>query len=299
MIRRYFSSFFPSAQSDKSQVAVATGSLLFGLIAVLLASAFMQSEPRQEGLLQDAARIFKVNKWIDKPGDERLPSSKTPGLLAPTLATGMPEVEAAARIMIWPEEVTLGNMNRSIITKRWSFADPAFLHVFEPEFLRGNPSTALNSPGQVILTEAIAKKLFGSSNVVGQTLIGLGGKIYTVSGVVRNPTRQSAVQFDLLASWSSTEKSSGFHDFRFMNNWIGHTVETFILLRIADQELKAENRLSQVIQSQTPGQPGQYAFFLQPLAEPGNKSGVVGTSAMGKFSSQLLAPLSGNLLMKM
>lgn len=296
-MRRFFSSLFPTVHADKSQTVAATGSLLFGLVAVLLASAFIQSKPAQEGLLEDAARIFKVSKWIDKPGDERLPSAKTPGLLASVLASEMPEVEAAARVMIWPEEVTVGNMNRSITTKRWSFADPAFLQVFKPEFLKGSAATALNTPGQVILTESVAKRLFGSIHIVGQTLMGLGGKMYTVSGVVRNPNRQSAVQFDLLASWASTEKSSGFHDFRFMNNWIGQTVETYLLLRNADQESLAEHRLGSVIRNQAPGQAGEYAFFLQPVSDQGNKSGAVGTATIGKFSSRFLTPLSGSLLM--
>lgn len=279
------------------QVAAASGSLLFGLVAVLLASAFMQSEPWQDALPRDADRIFKVNKWIEKPGEERLPSVKTPGLMAPALSTGMPEIEAAARIMAWPEAVTLGNIHRNFTTKRWSFADPAFLQVFAPEFIQGNAAAALNKPGQLVLTETVARKIFGSVQVVGQTLMGLGGKIYTVSGVVRNPTPQSVVQFDVLASWASTEKDSGFHDFRFMNNWIGQTVETYLLLRNADQQAATESRLGSVIQKQTPGQPGQYAFFLQPVNEPGQKSGAIGTSALGKFSGDLLAPLSGTLLM--
>lgn len=297
MIRRFFSSVFSSIQADKMQVAAASGSLLFGLVAVVLASAFMQSEPWQDALPKDADRIFKVNKWIEKPGEERLPSVKTPGLMAPVLAAGMPEVEAAARIMVWPEAVTLSNMGRNFTTKRWSFADPAFLRVFEPEFIQGNAAAALNKPGQMVLTETVARKLFGSVQVVGQSLMGLGGKIYTVSGVVKNPSAQSAVHFDVLASWASTENNSGFHDFRFMNNWIGQTVETYLLLRDSGQQAATESRLGSVIQKETPGQPGQYAFFLQPVVQPGQKSGAVGTSALGKFSSHLLAPLSGTMLM--
>lgn len=296
-MRRYFSSLLPTVQPDKIQTVATAGSLFLGLVAVLIASAFMQSEPVQAGLLEDAARIFKVNKWIEKPGDERLPSAKTAGLLAPVLASEMPEVEAAGRVMIWPEEITIGNMNRSMATKRWSFADPAFLRVFKPEFIQGNASTALKAPGQVILTEAVAKKLFGAINIIGQSLMGLGGKMYTVSGVIRNPSRQSAVQFDLLASWSSTEKNSGFHDFRFMNNWIGQIVETYLLLRNADQESLAENRLGRVIRNQAPGQAGEYTFFLQPVSDEDTKSGAVGTSAIGKFSSHIFTPLSGSMLM--
>lgn len=290
MIRRFFPPMFPCT---KVQVTATAGSLIFGLLAVVLTSAFMRYDLRLGALPEGADRIFKVNKWIEKPGEQRMPSVKTPGLMAPALASDLPEIEAAGRVMMWPEAVTLGNMDRNTTVKRWAFADPAFLRVFKPEFIQGNAASALDKPGQVVLTESLAKKLFGKTQIVGQSLMGLGGKIYRVSGVVRNPGPQSAVQFDALASWCSTEKDSGFHDFRFMNNWIGQTVETYLLLREGNQSPVVEQRLSQVLQAKAPGQPGQYGFFLKPVAEPRSQTGA---PVSGKFSNLPFLPLSGNLL---
>ncbi len=284
MIRPLFS-LLPIFLSTEKKHAMATfGSVALGLASVLVASAFIQIEINLVSLPKHADRIFQVNKWLEKPDGERLSSNKTAGLLAPALINQLPEVEAIARIMPWTEEVFLRNANRGITTKAWSFADPAFLKVFDVPFIKGDATTALNKPGQVVLTESMARHLFGSTDIIGKSMVGLGGKTYRVSGVVRNPEKQSKVQYAALASWASTEPTSGVHNFRFMNNWIGQTVETYILLHHAEEAHAAENHLLEVLREAAPGQAGEYPFFLHPLVSPAQKSGAVGPSVNGKFS---------------
>lgn len=293
MIRRNSSTKFQYAPTDKIQAFAATGSLLLGVALVFLASAFMQNTPPDAQANKATDRIFQVGKWLDKPDGERLPSTKTAGLLAPVLAAQVPGIAEVARVMSWPEEVTLGDFDHQVTTKQWVFTDPAFFRVFDIEFIAGDANTALSRPGQLVLTEKIAKKIFGTTDVVGKSLIGLGGKPYQVSGVIRNPTRESAVPCDLLASWSSTEGGSGIHDFRFMNNWIGQTVETYVLLRDAGAVSAVESQLSNVLRQEISGQPGQYPFFLQALPGSGAKSGAVGMTAKSRLSSNLVVPGTG------
>lgn len=295
MIRRFISLLPTVLSTDKKQAMAAFGSLVLGLAVVLVASAFIQIEINPVSLPKHADRIFQVNKWLEKPDGERLPSNKTAGLLAPALVDQLPEVEAVARIMTWTEDVYLRNADRGISTKAWSFADPAFLKVFDVPFIKGDATTALNKPGQVVLTESMARHLFGSTDIIGKSMVGLGGKTYRVSGVVRNTDKQSKVQFAALASWASTEPSSGVHNFRFMNNWIGQTVETYILLHHAEEAHAAENHLQEVLREAAPGQAGEYPFFLHPLVPPTQKSGAVGASVNGKFSDVLLG--SGSLFL--
>ena len=275
MIRRIFSSMFSSPLGTRRQAAGAAGSLLFGMVSVLIASAFLPKNASSGILPNHADRILKVGKWIDKPGGEHLPSTKTSGLLAPVLAAEIPEVELAARVMAWPEPVLLTNFNQSVSVKRWSFADPGILQLFDVAFVYGDARTALNAPGQVVLTEAMAGKLFGSANPVGKPVLGLGGKTYTVGGVVRNPAPQSMLPFEVLASWSSTVSPSGLHDFRFMNNWAGQTAETYLLLQRPEQALRVEERLPQVIEQHVPGTAGSFNYFVQPLLEAGSSTGAL------------------------
>lgn len=293
MLRSFFSVLSPSSRStEQTQVFSAVGSLLLGAFFVLLASAFIRKEPCASNWPGPSDRLFRVGHWIDKPGNERLPVDKTAGRLAPAVLDQLPEIEATGRMMLWPEAVPLSNWNGSVSCKRWAFADPAIPALFEAEWLQGDAATALSAPGQVVLTESMAKKLFGTTNAVGKTMLGLGGKTYTVSGVIRNPVPQSAVQYDLLASWSSTTENSGLHDFRFMNNWTSHAVETYVLLHRAEEAAEVERKIATGLHKAT-AQAGAYDFFLEPVAEPQNKSGAVGRTDGTKFSENYFAPHPG------
>ena len=272
MIRRFVHLLAPSLPTRSNQFALLVASLVFGLVYVLLASAFLLGPSSAKHLPGKADRIFQVQKWVEKADGERLASGKTAGLMAAVLASNLPEVESSARLMGWPEEVTLSGANRSIPVKHWAFADPGFLSLFELEFVRGHAQAALSIPGQVVLTELVALKLFGTLDVLGKPVLGLGGKTYTVSGVVRNPSARSKQVYDVLASWSSTTTQSRYHDFRFMNNWTGQTVETYLLLRTVAAATAVETRISELTGKQIPG---KCDFFLQPLLEFTAKTGGV------------------------
>lgn len=276
MIRRSISSLLQTIRPDKLQTAFAATSLLLGLAFVLVASAFVRTGEHLSLIPSHADRIYQISKWIDKPGDERLPSTRTSGLLAPALQGKMPEAEAIARFMNWPEAVELNRGDREVSARQWAFADPGFVRIFEPEFIQGDPQTALLQPGRVVLTETMAKQLFGSTDAVGKCFTGLGGQEYTVSGVIRNLPKASLVQFDILASWASTLEGSGLHQFRFMNNPTGQTVETYVLLHQAEQATYASKRLSEVLRRELAGQPGQYDYYLKPVSGQSSKSGDLG-----------------------
>jgi len=298
MIRSFFKLRFSFHSPATVQALSIAGGLVIGLVFTLIASAFMGGQGSEQGFLPAPAnRIFRVGIWIEKPGAEHLPFRKTAGQLAPLLVAQMPEMEATARIMTWPERVAVTNFNRNLSTNRWCFADPAIAEIFGLSFMRGDAANALARPGQVVLTESVSKKLFGTVESLGRTLMGLGGKIYTVSGVVRTPLQRAPLQFDVLASWCSTLENSGLHHFRFMNNWTANTVETYVRLRRAEDAPLAGNRISGALRDKIPGQAGQYSFFLEPIAEPAPKIGTTGTGGTEKFSGNLYTARPGMVLL--
>ncbi len=51
--------------------------------------------------------------------------------------------------------------------------DPDFLTMFQFPFIKGNINTALNNPGNIVVTKKLAKKLFGNEDAMGKTDQGL------------------------------------------------------------------------------------------------------------------------------
>ena len=80
--------------------------------------------------------------------------------------------------------------------------DSSFLHMFTFRLLQGSQQEALAAPYSVVLTHRTAKKYFGTKNPIGETItsrVSWGKKeLWTVTGVVEDPPRNSKLQFDLL-----------------------------------------------------------------------------------------------------
>ena len=79
-----------------------------------------------------------------------------------------PEIEKTTRLLstFLDDEVLLRytsseNKIKSFYESKAFLADSTFFQLFSYNFKEGNPLTALSNPNSVVLSEEIAKKLFG------------------------------------------------------------------------------------------------------------------------------------------
>lgn len=101
--------------------------------------------------------------------------------------------------------------------------DPEFLDIFDLPFIAGDPATALIQPDRVVLSEASALRLFGSTDVLGKTVT-LGGDLIdaTVAGVIGSipqpshmgDTASAMLQLELMASLPLYERLEAARDAR-------------------------------------------------------------------------------------
>jgi len=285
--------FFHILFRQNHQAVQVVGSLLLGLALVFVAAAFIQKD---EAAAKQPERVFRVCKWITGPDGAREQSVKTAGLLAPELSRQLAgTIDYAARYMKWPEQVGVTNFQQLAPTEKWAFADPAIVQLFKFNTLRGDAQAALNKPGQLILTDRFAKKLFGSANPVGKNLMGLGGKTYTVAAVVEHPAGHSAIQFDVLASWASTVEGSGVHAFPFLHNWTAQLAETFVRLDDVKQLDQVQQALREVTRN-TPHPAGCTDIFLQALNGSSSKTGAMEHAEQDRFGARVSTPGSRMVL---
>lgn len=81
-----------------------------------------------------------------------------------------------------------------------AFTDPAFFKVFSYPLKYGDPSTALSSLNNVVISEKAALKYFGKENAIGKImqLSNMNNTLFTVTGVAKDFPANSSFQFDLL-----------------------------------------------------------------------------------------------------
>lgn len=104
------------------------------------------------------------------------------------------------------------------MTGFWSGS--SFFELFSFELLQGNPATALAAPNSMVITQKMARKLFGEADPMGQVVLRNGETPYTVTGVMRDIPYYSHLQFEALGSLitleQQQEQTSSFYSYRSM-----------------------------------------------------------------------------------
>ena len=89
--------------------------------------------------------------------------------------------------------------------------EPSFLKIFDFKILAGNKNNLLTEPNEMVLTESTAKKLFGTENPVGEIIkTDRQWGDFKVSGIMKDPPKNSHLQFSMLISMKSLSKFKGF-----------------------------------------------------------------------------------------
>lgn len=81
------------------------------------------------------------------------------------------------------------------------FTDPAFLTTFSFPLVAGDANTALNDPRSVVLTETLAKKIFGDVDPMGKQINLTAGE-YQVSGIMKDYPPNTHLSFQAIAPYA-------------------------------------------------------------------------------------------------
>lgn len=79
------------------------------------------------------------------------------------------------------------------------FADSNLFEFFGIRLLKGTPERVLSQAGSIVVSEAMAKKYFGTEEAVGKVVSLNDTSLYTVTGVFQELPHSSHLNFDLVA----------------------------------------------------------------------------------------------------
>ena len=152
-------------------------------------------------------RVFRVLVRDQFPPGWDVPNPEyyTDGVmvaLGPTLKEQLPEVEEAVRFMGGSRNL-LRVGAKDGIHEEIIWAEAGVLDVFSLPLLRGDPKTALARPYTMVLTEALARRLFGESDPIGQVVRYNEDFECEITGIVGQPPSSSLLQFSALVSFAT------------------------------------------------------------------------------------------------
>ncbi|QHT69220.1 FtsX-like permease family protein [Rhodocytophaga rosea] len=200
--------------------------LAIATTAFLLIMYYVQFEYSYEGFNAKADHIYRVTLDLYKGAEYVATDSETYPALAPALKTQMPEVADYVRVQ-HVGECEAGVKEKSILVERVYAADASLFSMFSFSFLKGNPTEALRQPMQAVLTETVARKIFGSTDVVGKVFhVKPLTENVTVAGVIQDIPENTHLKLDIILSLITLEKLG-----RDMNSWNSNNNYTYVELK--------------------------------------------------------------------
>lgn len=199
--------------------------LTIGLTACFFIFLYVHFELSYDKFHSKGDRIYRVICDIKTPS-EMIKSGSTPWTFGPNMQHDFPEVEAFTRLNRANLLVKKGNL--SFQEEHSMFADSSIFRVFDFKLIYGNPATALRDVNAVVLSKTAAKKYFGNTDPVGQT-VQLTGELVpvTVTGVMEDMPQNSLIKADMLVSMSFLVSRNP----RLDDSWGNFGATTFLLLK--------------------------------------------------------------------
>lgn len=161
------------------------------------------------------ANEFSTDKFHQNRDDIYLVSVgeyySTPALLLKSTGLNIPGLEGKLRMWHSYQTTKIGNDKIKFET---IFADSTFLTFFDFKLLFGDKSQVLKNKGQIVLTETLALKLFGTTNVIGRTFemgrpTSSKGSSYVISGILEDVPNNSSMKFEAITNFYGLENIFG------------------------------------------------------------------------------------------
>ena len=278
MFKNYFTTAVRNTTKHKAYSAVNLAGLTLGLACSMLIFQYVTIEKGADSFHENIDKIYRVALQEELNGQAKEPFSRIFRGVGDVLMDEIPEVENLTRTYshFFQQGPTIGYIvndetRHTFRDIRSLLVDTTFLSVFSFPLLAGDPATALQQPGAILVTETMAQKLFGDEDPMGKVVHYTLGSItndFIIAGILKDAPDNSHIQFDvvipqdILLSLMPEERLS-----RFV--WRQRNYTTYISVRENADIEKMENiltdRLNRHINSNIDRNAITYKAVLQPM----------------------------------
>lgn len=187
MLQNYLKIAFRNLMRAKGYVFINISGLAVGIAACTLIILWIQNELQYDRFYSKTDRLYQVYNKDIFSGTPSVWGS-TPRPLAPTLKQNYPEVEETSRVR---QTGLLLTVNDTKLNAGGAFVDPGFLKLFDFTLKAGNVESVLAGNNNIVITESLAEKLFGTKLAVGKVVQIENKENFVVTGVLEDLPKNS------------------------------------------------------------------------------------------------------------
>ncbi len=274
MLKNYITLAYRHIKRKKGFAFINIAGMGISLTVVLVILQYVVQEYSYDDFHENSERIYRVVATKTLQDRAVFTSPGCPSALTPEVAAQLPELESYVRIdRIDYTNISLTNTEpatpRQIYQNQFYVADSSFFDFFSFELARGDKKNALKGPESIVLTETVARKLFGNENPIGKTVElsnNWGVFPMLVKGVMKDIPFNSHFSPQAIVSTQFYTKA-GFR----INDWTYGVLHSYIVLSNTGAAEKATAAFNAVYQQFRPTevvtQGVNFTFELQKLED--------------------------------
>jgi putative ABC transport system permease protein len=224
MYKNYFKVSFRSLLNNKGYSLINVGGLAIGMAIAILIGLWVHDELSFDRNHKNYDRIVQVMQHQTQDGNTTS-QMNIPMPLGPALRSEYGSDFKILSMATWTSEHILTFGDKSI-NQFGNFAEPGFPYLFSLEMLKGD-GASLKDPTSVLLSESVAKALFGTDDPMNKD-IRIDGKLdVKVTGVYKNLPYNSTFQnLAFIAPWEMYVNSDPWLK-KSVDRWSNNSFQLF------------------------------------------------------------------------
>jgi putative ABC transport system permease protein len=264
MIKNYLKIAYRLFKKHKGYSLINVAGLAVGMACCILILLWVQDELSYDRYHENTERVYRIT-YAEEIGGAYNHYTLSPFVATAVFHEEVPEIEAYTRLWKWNGLIKYGQ--RKFEADNLYYVDESFFKLFTHPFLQGHPDKALQEPGCIVLTESMAKKIFGSQNPLGETVhMNIAGDL-KVTAVVKDVPENSHFRFNYLVSMKTLPERPA----RYLTNWFVILGWNYVLLKDGADPTEVEKKINAAAQRHSGKEAKKYGqemeYFLQRLTD--------------------------------
>ena len=205
MFRNYLKIAWRNIIRQKGYSGINIVGLAIGIAACLLILQYVSFELSYENFHVNKDRIYRVRQ--DRYDNGKLSTQWVSGAYAVgnSFKDAIPEIEDYVKV-VGRAPVVVEINNQPIQLNKVFFASTSYFNIFSYPLITGDKATALKEPFTAALSETSARKLFGTTDVVGKSLDLNRRTSYKITAIYKDAPVNTQLKPDILLSYETFVK---------------------------------------------------------------------------------------------
>ena len=224
MIKNYFIIAMRHLGRNKVQSFINISGLAIGIACCMVIFLYVKQELTFDQFHENSHRIYRITNIFERASG-KIHWARTPPALAPAIRDNFPGIEKVTRLRYTDDHLySVGEHTFSLGNA--FFADSLFLEMFDFTLNSGDANTALDQPGNIVLTQEIASRFFGEEDPMNKLITFDNSVTLKVTGILDPIPINSHITFDMLISFSTYRVPQG--NLSNLNSWAWAGFWTYI-----------------------------------------------------------------------